>query len=158
MNIVIAPHADDEIIGCYSLIKKGLIDEVVYLDVTPERYRLARSAGRELGFRVRVVEYKDFQNFLYVNLNGWQATLLVPDIADRHLLHKAVNCAVRLSGCKLGYYTVDMNTGYTKELSKVDQQEKRVALNKYYPDQKSLWENDWRYFLFEGVVFEENNG
>ena len=154
MNVVIAPHPDDEIIGCYSLIKKGLIDEVVYLDVTPERCRLAKNAGKELGFRTRCMEFTSFQSLLYRNRTDRNVTFLVPDIADNHVLHKGVNCVARLSGRRLGYYSTEMNTGYTKELSKAEQQEKRAALNKYYPDQKSLWGNDWKYFLFEGVVLD----
>ena len=151
MNIIIAPHPDDCLIGCYSLIKKGLIDKIVYLDATPERYDYAKEAGKQLGFRVAFLRYRYLIDFLQKNSKD---TFLVPDIADTHLLHKFTNCAGRLSGCGLGYYTTEMNTGYTKELSERDKEEKRAMLNKYYPDQKSLWENDWRYFLFEGVVFD----
>lgn len=151
MNIIIAPHPDDCLIGCWSLVKRGMIDKVYYLDVTPIRYRYARQAGKELGFSVGVIKFKDLYAFLEKNPSH---TYLVPDIADNHLLHKAVNCVGRLSGCHLGYYSTEMNTGYVKELSAEMKKEKLFALNKFYPDQSSLWKYDWKYFLFEGVVFD----
>lgn len=153
MNIIIAPHPDDEIIGAYSLIKKGLIDHVIYLDATPERYGYARLVGKELGFTVELSDYRCLTKILSRNLNDLETIYLVPDISDKHLLHKATNCIARLSGCKLGYYSVDMSASFIKELSKSDQEEKREVLNRFYLDQKSLWENDWKYFLFEGIVF-----
>ena len=30
MNIILAPHVDDEVIGCYQLLVKGEIDKIVY--------------------------------------------------------------------------------------------------------------------------------
>jgi LmbE family N-acetylglucosaminyl deacetylase len=151
MNIIIAPHVDDELIGCWSLIKKDLIDKVIYVDVTPIRHRYARQVGRELGFSVEIIEFKNLYTFLEKNPSH---TYLVPDSSDNHPLHKAVNAIARISGCKLGYYSVDMVASFVRELSEEDKKEKRVMLNKYYPDQSSLWEHDWKYFLFEGVVTE----
>lgn len=149
MNIIIALHPDDEIIGCFSLIKKDLIDMVLYIDPSPSRFDRAKVAGESLGFTVGLLEFRQLCAYLEKNSSH---TYFVPDISDNHLRHKAVNCIGRLSGCKLGYYTTDMNTGYTRELSEEQKKEKLFALNKYYPDQKSLWERDWKYFLFEGVV------
>jgi len=171
MDILIAGHPDDELIGAFRLIKSGLIDGVVYLDATPERYALAQVAGKELGFDTRKLNFSSFCNLFQCQYSDYpnpgvalaydlfgvrnsESTFLVPDIADNHLLHKAVNCIMRLGGCRLGYYTTEMNTGYTKELSEEEKNEKREMLNKYYPDQASLWENDWKYFLFEGIVYD----
>ena len=153
MNIIIAPHADDELIGCYSLIKRKLIHSVWYIDSPPARFEYAKKAGEELGFFTSEVDFRDLHTALWGS-NNTLTTFLVPDIADNHLLHKAVNCIGRLSGAKLGYYTTDMNTGYVRELSEDDKREKREVLNRFYPDQSSLWERDWKYFLFEGVVYD----
>lgn len=151
MNIIIAPHPDDEIIGCYSLIKKGWIDTVLYIDPSPSRFALAQKAGGALLFTVGLLEFR--QLYAYLEKNP-EHTYLVPDVTDNHPLHKAINLVGRMAGVKLGYYTTDMNTGYVKELSMADMQDKRLVLNKYYPDQSSLWENDWKYFLFEGIVLD----
>jgi len=153
MNIIIAPHPDDCLIGCYSLIKKGLIDWVVYLDATPERYELAKKAGYELGFSVDQLEFEGLYKYLEL-ARAQRFTCLVPDVTDHHPLHKAVNSIARLSGCGLGYYSVSMEASFIRELSEKDKEEKRAALNKFYPDQKSLWESDWKYFLFEGIVLD----
>lgn len=151
MNILIAPHPDDELIGCYSLIEKGLIDTVLYIDPSPSRFALAQLTGVELGFTPGYLEFKQLCDYLEKNPSH---TYLVPDIKDGHLLHKAINCVARLSGCHLGYYSTEMNTGYVKELSAEMKKEKLLALNKFYPDQSSLWKYDWKYWLFEGVVIE----
>ena len=151
MNILVSPHADDELIGAYSLIKSGQIDKVVYLDTPPERFKLAERVGDDFGFMGQTIDIRQlFDIMIPEEDNVW----FIPDIMDSHLLHKAANCIGRLSGCRLGYFTINMNTGYIKELSAKDKEEKRAVLNKYYPDQSSLWENDWKYFLFEGVVSE----
>jgi len=160
MNILISPHPDDELIGAFSLIKRGMIDEVIYIDPDPKRFALAEAVGEELLFEVTSLTFKGLPAFmetgqtLYEGVDQHPYTYFVPDILDNHLLHKAINCVGRLSGCRLGYYSTDMNTGYVKELSAEMKKEKREALNKYYPDQSSLWENDWKYFLFEGTVLE----
>lgn len=151
MVIVISPHPDDELIGVFSLIKRGLIDKVIYLDVTPIRHRHARQAGRELGFSVEVIKFKNLYTFLEKNPSH---IYLVPDATDRHPLHKAVNSAAKFSGCKLGYYSVDMVASFIRELSEKQKEEKRKTLNKFYPDQRPLWDNDWKYFLFEGIVYD----
>jgi len=154
-NVIIAPHPDDEIIGCWSLIKKGLISRVIYLDATSERFRAARSLGGAFNFVAELSSYRCLDKILSRRSStNTLITYFVPDITDNHVLHKAANCIARLSGCKLGYYSVDMIAGFVKELSEQDKKEKRAALNKYYPDQKSLWENDWKYFLFEGTVLD----
>lgn len=151
MNILISPHPDDELIGAFSLIKRGLVDTVLYIDPSPSRFALAQKTGEALSFTVGLLEFRQLCAYLEKNPSH---TYLVPDILDNHLLHKAVNCVGRLSGCKLGYYSTDMNTGYVKELSAEVKKEKLLALNKFYPDQLSLWKYDWKYFLFEGVVYD----
>lgn len=151
MIIVISPHPDDCLIGCYSLIKEKRIDAVLYIDPSPSRFALARAAGKALGFTVGLLEFGNLYNYLQKNPS---CTFLVPDASDNHILHKAVNGVARLSGCKLGYYSTDMVASFIRELPIEEQQEKLSALNMYYPDQSSLWERDWKYFLFEGVVLE----
>lgn len=154
MNIIIAGHPDDELIGCCGLIKRRMIDLVVYLDAPMERLGRAFQVGEEFGFKANSIGFKDLYAFLTRIPDRRESICFVPDVADRHLLHKAINLTARMSGCRLGYYTTDMNTGYTKELLVNEQEEKRKILNKFYPDQRSLWENDWKYFLFEGVVYD----
>jgi hypothetical protein len=171
-NIIISPHPDDEIIGCFSLIKQGSVKGVIYIDPDYTRFELAQIAGKEMGFLVAELKFKDLPNLLearaydfmtpdvayvysYLGLGGSQLTYWVPDVADNHLLHKAVNLTGRMSSNKLlGYYSVDMNTGYVRELSDEMKKEKREMLEKYYPDQISLWKNNWKYFLFEGTVYD----
>ena len=104
MNIIISPHPDDELIGCYSLIKQGLIDTVIYIDAEPDRLVEANLFGENLGFKVEELDFKYLYNHLeYPELStlmGEDPTVFVPDSSDNHPLHKAINGVARMSGCK----------------------------------------------------------
>ncbi len=150
--IIIAPHPDDEIIGCYSLLKSRGIHRIIYIDASTERLGYANLLGDEFGFKVNKMDFSDLGG--YLSKLDDDVLVLVPDNTDRHPLHKAINAIAKMSYCRLGYYSIDMKSSFDRELSKSDQQEKRAMLNKYYPDQSSLWESNWKYFLFEGVVID----
>ena len=154
MNIIISPHPDDELIGCCSLIRKGLIEQVIYIDPPPERLAQAQVVGKELGFAVDTLNFGDLQLYLTNMVLGEEAIVWVPDSLDNHPLHRAVNSIARMSGCRLGYYSTDMTASFIRELSIKEQEEKLAMLNMYYPDQKSLWKSNWKYFLFEGIVYD----
>jgi len=155
MNIIIAPHPDDELIGMYSLIRGREINSVIYIDPAPGRFERSQLVGKHFGFRPYILNFGELQNCLKKARERLSSsTIYVPDSFDKHPLHKAVNLIGRMSGCRLGYYTTDMNTGYVRELSEKEKKEKKEALDKFYPDQSSLWGNNWKYFLFEGVVYD----
>lgn len=158
MNIIIAPHPDDEIIGCYSLIKKRLVNKVIYIDPGPRRFERAIVAGRELGFSVCSLSFKNLCNVSLGKEFDPECTYLVPDVTDRHPLHQAINCIARQSICRLGYYTTDMVSSFVRELSIVEKERKKLMLDKYYPDQSSLWKSNYKYFLFEGIVLDFMEG
>jgi len=150
--VVISPHPDDELIGCFSLFKRGLVERVIYINFDKKRVAEAQITSKNLGFLTEFVRFDEFYEKKLILEPG--QVCLVPDILDSHPLHKSVNVIAKTKGCSLGYYTTDMNTGYTRELVKELQKEKREILNKFYPTQKSLWENNWKYFLFEGITYD----
>jgi len=146
---IIAPHPDDEIIGCFSLIKKNEIGKILYLNSEKERMSLARKFCKDFGIPCKFISENSLMSYKFSD----KEIYLIPYIVDRHPLHRLVNIIVSLKARNKGYYTTDMNSEFIHEL-KDSSQEKRQMLDKYYPDQKSLWDSDWKYFLFEGIVYD----
>ena len=148
--IIIAPHPDDELIGCFTLFKRHLVKKVIYIESSGVREREAENFCSDNNVtRTFLKKPKDILNLIEEK----DCIYMVPSINDHHPLHKIINAFVK-SKFRHGLYSIDMNTEFIKELHPVLQKEKREWLNKYFPSQKSLWENDWKYFLFEGTMRE----
>ena len=146
-NIILAPHGDDEIIGCYTVLKQHNV-HVVYLS--------------ELDFMVKPpwrtyrILWDELPHLLYF-LSQYKVNLYAPDFNfEFHPVHKAVGgiayyYALRSeSRTSLFLYSTNMNAPYIKEVSDYDK--KRQMLDEYYYQKRDLWLYDHRYFLFEGQV------
>lgn len=140
-TVIIAPHVDDEVIGCWSFLSSGKIDAVIYLnELTDIRRREAEACARRFDF------IPFFDDIPMERVVG--KTLLVPAITDSHPDHKAANKRWRLHSQVL-FYSVDMNNG-TKKLV-TDFAAKKDALDALFPSQSSLWANNAAYYLFEDI-------
>jgi hypothetical protein len=143
---IIAPHPDDEIIGCWQLLSMaktlGRHVEVYYCyDMTPIRVEELTEASKALEF---IPRYDEFE----VSRLPEDFDLAIPSISDGHPHHIAVNREYRHLATL--FYSIDMvnRVPISTEISK----KKHEFLNKYYPSQKTLWKNDNKYFLFEEVT------
>ena len=138
--LIVAPHPDDEVIGCYqTLHEKGSVVDVLYLhDTTPERMAEAQAASEYFGFNVANPEVKPWT----------YSSVYVPSRKDWHAQHKQAYRDYRKWATH--FYSVDMVDG--SPLSEENQRNKRKALDLLYPSQATLWERDHRYFLFESVT------
>jgi len=148
--VIIVPHYDDELIGCFSLLSKKLVVQVYYINCLEEQRAKAKIIGRHYEFEPIFIDFKDF----YKNFRSmWQKEFiyLVPDITERHPLHRMVNMVVLFSGCLLGYYSTQMETSYVRLLSKEVAKMKKEALDNYYPEEQSLWQFEHKYYLYEGI-------
>jgi hypothetical protein len=148
--VILAPHVDDEVIGCFSLLAAKKVSHVVYFfDLDPKRIKEAHASASYFGFNPVVLGATSWGAMNSTNFE----TILVPNIKDLHPHHKAVNQIGRsglLPGQKILFYSVDMNT----ELSVLDQpkaERKLEALNTLFPSQKRLWLRDDKYWLFESI-------
>jgi len=149
--VIIAPHPDDELIGCFTLIRARVVSKVYYIVGDKKRLAKAQKLGKKMEFETKTITLTElFTNKIELEKNE---ICLIPDIRDKHPLHKRVSILGRRIH-PVGYYTVDMNTDYIWELPEKLRKEKKRFLDKFYPDQKSLWKNDWKYFLFEGIVLD----
>ena len=146
MNIIIAPHADDEIIGCFTKIWTNDIHGVIYIDTTQEREMEARRLCKAFNIRC-----------WFLCGNVWNLlslppryTYYIPSPEDGHPLHSLVYYLMFHEYPNLVVYSTQMKDYFVKEVE--NPQYKRSMLDRYYPSQKSLWEFDHKYFLFEGYA------
>ena len=144
MNIIIAPHADDELIGCSTLLQWGKIDGIIYVKTTQKREVEARKLCKDIDVKCWFL-CGDIWNLL--NLLP-EYTYYIPSPEDGHPLHSLVYYLMFHEYPNLIVYSTYMNDYFVREVE--DPQYKLNLLNKYYPSQKSLWEFDHKYFLFEG--------
>ncbi len=146
--IIIAPHPDDELIGCF---------EVVSNYKTLILYDASTSAPR----REEAMKLKDefdiaAQMFLSTVPPQWltmkDTVLFFPDpIYEIHPLHRQWGYAGEMlarAGQNVVFYNTIMNAPYIHECNLAPA--KRDTLDKYYPSQKNMWKWEHKYFLFEG--------
>lgn len=157
--LLISPHRDDELIGCYTLLKYG---EDIEVDIL----YLFKDASEDKGIKA-----EDFPSIRKIydpifiepsNIGGWSdifdyiqkevlndyTFVLVPHISDNHISHKLVNIAVKqvLPLKKIMYYQVEMNLA--RPLSYDESKEKLLALEKYY-GARYVYLKSEKYRLFE---------
>ena len=156
MKVILAPHPDDEIIGCFKLLKAGAVKAVLYF-FDCEGVRLAELARfcRDLGLEYRILRPVLHEVESAIEKLKPEA-ILVPHPRDYHPHHKTI-CMLgqALAGMNenlsIKYYSVEMNVPDLDILEPVLREEKRAWLDKYYPSQKKLWETNPKYYLFEYV-------
>jgi len=150
MNIIIAPHIDDELIGCYSILND--IDEVYYFfDITEERKLEAINVGKKFNFDCYF--NKSMEDIIFTA----EDIVYVTTSMDLHKDHKSINRLAKIAKNKyhftLKYYSIDMNRK-PKFLSKLHKQ-KKMNMYELYPSQKGLFDSDEKYFLFEDIFNED---
>lgn len=162
-HVIIAPHVDDEVIGCYSLLKSGAVEKVIYItdfdELTFERKAEAVAAGEMFSFTPVFCSMAEIEN--HVNTSSkFHSNIYLPNIADNHPHHKAVNRYVRCNKIFIhntfNYYSIDMNK-YPELLKPEAIEGKMQALKTLYPSQVPLFESDAKYYLFESIVSDEGN-
>jgi len=121
-NIIFAPHRDDEVIGTYEVLVEDSKAIVIFGDVLGEW---------------------EFSDILYF-----------PDpIYETHPDHRLMGAqgeTLLRAGYNVIFYSINMRAPYIHKAQ--DPDGKRRMLEEKYPEKRSLWEFDHRYFLFEGYV------
>jgi hypothetical protein len=141
--VIVAPHVDDEVIGCWSYLSSGQVAAVVYLYEweSDTRQLEAEACSQRFGFT------SFFGSIPAEYLEG--KTLLVPAVTDSHPDHKKANKKWRTHPDVL-FYRVDLSHSPTKKLV-TDFGAKKEALDALFPSQKALWETNASYYLFEDI-------
>lgn len=162
MALIFAPHADDELIGCWRLVSSKHDPLTVAYCEPPNAVRLKeiREAEARFGFEAVVPpEGASLWEFILHHVLAFSGIIWAPDPHwELHPLHKEVGSLAR-SACRranrrFGVYSTSMNAPYLRELSTHQAGLKKEALDSIYPSQASLWATDHRYWLFEGTCEE----
>lgn len=147
-HIIIAPHCDDEIIGCYEVLLKEKKVIVIYTENVDQN---RREESLELKKHFDNVGVQLFLKHVPSNLLNKDSVLYFPSESETHPAHRKVFAhgeELARKGLNVIFYTTNMQPKWIHEVEIPEQ--KKQLLDIIYPSQKSLWEFDHKYFLFEG--------
>lgn len=143
-HIIIAPHADDEIIGCYEILKKE--KNLVVLYGTTKALEEAKKfckINKILSFTIDDIILFSDEDIYYF-----------PDpYFESHPFHRELGMMgekMARVGFNVIFYSTNMQAPYIYEVKEPTR--KRVLLEEAYPFKSSLWKYDHKYFLFEGYT------
>ena len=146
--IIVAPHLDDEVIGCYQILKTGDVYAVLYGNKNISDMESTKISTKHFDFLAGDVK-RDLGKYSKMGLKFY-----FPDpYFEFHPDHRrwgAVGEKLLREGENVIFYSTNMNAPYIHEVA--DPLEKRDCLDTLYPDKKSLWKYDHKYFLFEGYT------
>jgi len=147
--VIIAPHPDDEIIGCYEIItNKELSSAVIYSDKTNGKRREEAITVREY----TNIKLQMFQQSIPPSLLKSTNTFYFPDpIYEIHPMHRQwglIGESMARGGFNVIFYTTTMTAPYIHEIDEPEKKEE--LLNKVYKSQSDLWKYEKKYVLFEG--------
>lgn len=148
--VIIAPHFDDEIIGCYEVLTNPLLKPtIVYMQLdNSER----KDEALKLKTHIPNVKMQFFQKSIPQIFLNPSNTLYFPDpVFEFHPEHRqlgAVGESFLRQGLNVIFYNVNMQAPYIHEVQ--EPKSKRHLLEKVYPSQKNMWKYDAKYYLFEG--------
>ncbi|MEM3443987.1 MAG: hypothetical protein QXP04_03775 [Candidatus Nanoarchaeia archaeon] len=141
--LIMAPHPDDEIIGCFQLLHRKEVKHVCFITSEEEMYTSSKF------FEFEIVPVEEVEN------TTWNA-IFVPDPFERHPLHRktwALGHQVSSKlGSRLGLYSTQMDASYVDLLPEKLAKLKMEVLNKIYHRKSDMWKYEHKYWLYEGVV------
>lgn len=155
MIAIISPHGDDAIIGCYEVIMKHTMakDRVVIL--YPDLLRVYSSTSRELkGMGIEYYIGEGSRQFFpeHNNCIAIQQYFVPDPYYEFHPAHRKWGMVgeqwLRDGKANVVFYSVNMQSPYIREVK--DPEDKLALLERCFPEERSLWEHDHKYFLFEG--------
>lgn len=167
-NIIIAPHPDDELIGCYELLVHPAIDKEVVVFTTwfnedlQTRIKESENLASDLEYNLIIID--NILSDTYIKLLSYDimqpAIIWLPSLDDNNQHHTYTNVytklvieQLRFSGIKnlyIGEYTTKMNTKYKRLTSNVN--DKKNKLYKYFPSQSKYFDNYNDLYIFEGRI------
>lgn len=148
--IILAPHVDDEVIGCFRYLHGRQVERVYYFfEVDEIRKAEAQRCSEHFDFEARFVSVEEAYKEIQESFGS--SVLLLPNCHDFHADHKTINNTFRTLPNEKNFYSVDMNVE-RDTLYNEYQQEKLQTLNTLFPSQAGLFASDEKYHLFESCL------
>ncbi len=146
--IIVAPHPDDEIIGCFEVVS-NYPTLIVYGADTP-------SLRREEAMKIKEKFDVKAQMFLNTIPPPWltlkNSVFFFPDpIYENHPAHRAWGAygeQLARVGQNVVFYNTIMNAPYIHEVKNFHT--KKEVLDEFYKSQKNMWTWEHKYWIFEG--------
>ncbi len=152
-NVIVAPHMDDELIGCWEIIRVSPSNCYI-LFTNPSLDFLPRNYKKDEWLKGWEVKYSFMfptsfpKSLLSDNRNRFYFPDPIYEFHPDHRKQGAIGEELLRKGYDVIFYNVNMQAPYIHEVK--DSNIKRSWLNKSYPEKEDLWKYDHKYFLFEG--------
>lgn len=155
--IIISPHIDDEAIGVYSVITNPEIRPIIIYteDTTNERKEEALKLKNYVNIKAQLF-CKNIPNSLLHKDNIYYFPYHITETHFAHRLQGYCGEQLARAGYNVIFYSINMNANFIYEVKEPNK--KKKLLDDVYPSQKSLWNNDGKYYLFEGYCQWLYNG
>lgn len=142
-GIVLAPHLDDEIIGCYSVLDS--VDQVIYFH---DDYRSVPGALPNLPYIVYEKYHPQTLNSIFHS--NPEKVVYLPSKYDYHPLHRKVRAIGMSWPGKKMFYSVEMNTPWLEE--EANPSGKRKLFQRLYPGELETISKSDKYFFFKSIA------
>ena len=149
--VIIAPHADDEVIGCFTKlhlyrdsVETHSIEPALVL--FPDQFQMEDAAKSSNFFLFNVDIFGEY------GIPHKEKAYFFPDpYFELHPTHRrlgAVGERWARMGFDVTFYSTNMNAPYIHEIRYPE--EKKDILDQIYTKKSDLWRYDHKYWLFEG--------
>ena len=150
-HVIIAPHTDDEIIGCYEILTNPDIKPIIIYttDIEEERKKECMKLKDEIEIKAQYFLFNIPSNLLNpLSNNIFYFPHPIYETHPEHRYHGMIGESMARNGFDVVFYITEMNAPFKSECPRPNA--KLELLNKIYPSQKELWKYEHKYFLFSG--------
>ena len=150
--LIISPHNDDALIGCFKVIAKGFLNpEKIYIYFDKTGFEESKEREEEAHKFAKAFNLEEVDSIFFTLKEV--DTILAPSPDSTHPLHKYWAWkALDYSDKRLIYYSTDMTEWWVRPLSSFSRKVKREFLDRFFPIEADLWRCDGKYYMFEGYV------